>query len=531
MQITQDFEILNFNTKAITVKLIKTFNSLREKNSYVNLLVSDGFISSGNDTFKVSPEDMLRWVWENNYEVPEILEDFEEQVISHADHWAVIAESAVSPIKLKDYQGKFVRKTYNRILTQQAILNCCEPGTGKTIMALTTAMKGRRDTPLLILAPNAAHGTFARDLRKLGYQEDIHIITGKDFDLTKSGAIIMTYDSLPPIAKEGLNKKPMEAFLEDLHPQCELIADEFHQVKNNKAKKTIRFRTLAKRFIKNKKTILALTGTPIMNRPNELWNLLVNLGLHKRAFGDYQGFLYMFGGYKGRFGIEFNESARKPHLIKKALSRIMYRVTKSEILDQLPDISIKEVPVDISKDQKKALDNIYSQVDHDKPILEQKLILQNLSKIKEALAVSKIPYAEEICASYEEAEIPLLVCSDHVNVVQKIGKRKGWAYIDGSVSQKDRDNIQELFNQGLLRGVAFTIKAGGIGMNLHGAAHMLFVDQNYTNALNEQARNRNDRIDHQHEKLTYVYLVADHPMEWLIQEALSRKESLVNDCL
>jgi hypothetical protein len=89
---------------------------------------------------------------------------------------------------------------------------------------------------------------------------------------------------------------------------------------------------------------------------------------------------------------------------------------------------------------------------------------EKMSAVREALSRAKIPALLELVESYEEAEEPLVVFSDHLAPVEEVGNRDGWAAITGDTPPAQRAGIVQAFQAGDLKGLALTIAAGGLGL-------------------------------------------------------------------
>src|SRR6202158_1341438 len=78
-----------------------------------------------------------------------------------------------------------------------------------------------------------------------------------------------------------------------------LIADEAHYVKNSKSNRTQAFRTLANVIHKNDGNVWLLSGTPMLNRPDELWSMLQALDYSaKSCFGSWEQFCRDFNRHE-----------------------------------------------------------------------------------------------------------------------------------------------------------------------------------------------------------------------------------------
>lgn len=155
------------------------------------------------------------------------------------------------------------------------------------------------------------------------------------------------------------------------------------------------------------------------------------------------------------------------------------------------------------------------------------LPFEMLSAMRAALATAKIPACLELVEQYEEANEPVVVFSDHQAPIEALGARPGWAMLYGKTPMDQRQTIVDAFQAGKLKGVACSIKAAGVGITLTRADTIIFVDQSWVPALNEQAQDRICRIG-QKRGCNIITLAADHPLDKRIAELLSIKQAMVS---
>ena len=360
--------------------------------------------------------------------------------------------SKYSPYKLYDFQREFVYWFNDPKKTRVACINASEPGLGKTCMSLAAVFADNPKAQLIILCPVNTHGVWKEHLKSFQYELPISSEFNPCNDM---GALIITYDSVPPLLEEGNNKKDnLENFFSKIPKGVVIIADEFHKCRNAKAHRTKRFKALFKHVTYKGGKCIALTGTPILNREKDLQTLLTNLDLFKISFGNAETFYNLFGGEfdYARGYVQWFPNKRKPDEIQSRLKNIIFRKLKSEVQTNLPDIIEKIIPVTPhKKTNAKILNEIASKYEA-KEILSGKLSsieFTKYSKARQALSLEKLDYAIEIVENYEEMEKPLIVFSDFTDPIEKIGKRKGWAYINGTVNAKKREQIANDFNKGL----------------------------------------------------------------------------------
>jgi len=83
----------------------------------------------------------------------------------------------------------------------------------------------------------------------------------------------------------------------------------------------------------------ALTATPILNRPPELWNLLRVLGAERETYGSWAAFVRAFDGSQGRWGgYEWGTPRAEA---ATSLARVQLRRRKVDVLADLPEKRIE----------------------------------------------------------------------------------------------------------------------------------------------------------------------------------------------
>lgn len=405
--------------------------------------------------------------------------------------------------KLFGYQEEGIRFLSSR---KRALLGD-DMGLGKTGQSLLAIPKNSK---VVIVCPSCVKGNWAKEARM--WRPDLKpvILKGKGSLRTPetNEMLIVNYDILPADIPEGWASAGVL-----------LIADEAHMVKNNKANRSKRLKQLTALCDR----VWFLTGTPLLNRPFDIWGVLSGCQLEKDAFGSWTGFLKAFGGYENRWGgHEF--SGPKDYVAEK-LRNVMLRRLKKDVLKFLPPRITTEIPVgEFSRSLIKEMDAMWDEseislldADDDLPGFEQ------FSKIRAAVAEEKLPALIELVEQYEESETPILVFSAHRKPALEIGSREGWACINGTTTSEERTLIVDQFQSGKLKGVALTIQAGGVGLTLTRASTVIMNDLDWTPALNEQAISRIDRIGQNASSIEIVHLVADHPLERHIHKLLTTK--------
>ena len=437
---------------------------------------------------------------------------------------AANARAAASPAY--DYQREGIAWLASRT---NALLGD-DMGLGKTIQVLIALPE---DARCIVVAPKSLGVNWANEVRK--WRADLTPVRAtkwQDLRAPKAGEVMITHyecvRSLANAVKKGskyttgkqVGPKGTPAIALDA-TGCTLVSDESHRLKSSKAQLTKAFRALSKQADR----VWLATGTPLLNRPPELWGVLQAADLGAEAFeGGWNTFMDVMGGYHGRFGIEWGTP---DDTVGERLARVMLRRTKAEALPGLPGKVYSELVVNgLSKSLTKVLDEI--SVKHARLLDAGKLPpFEDIAECRKLIATARIAAAEEWVADREDAGEPVLVFSAHRAPVETIGAREGWAMVTGDTSAEQRAEIVDQFQAGELKGVALTIGAGREGLTLTAAATILFVDLDWTPALNAQAEDRVCRIGQRADRCMIVRMVSEHPVDQRITELLSAKTELV----
>lgn len=315
------------------------------------------------------------------------------------------------------------------------------------------------------------------------------------------------------------------------------IFDEVHKLKSNKALQTKRCRIISRYSTR----CYGLTGTPVENQPLELWGVLTSIGCKPPQWtdvpqkGGWFRFLDAFGACRlPHGGFEFEKDDGGAIIVKpgttELLRRVMLRRTAEDVGEDLPPVTFSEYPVDLTSELIAKLDDVEPEA---LKFLERGEIPDILaySRVRKALASSRIAAMIEIVKSYEEQGVPLFVVSAHRAPIERLAKRKGWRAITGSVSASKRTEAVDWFQSGGGVGIAGTIASMGVAITLTRAAHVLFVDQALNPGANEQARKRVDRIGQTAKGIHVTIMYSDHPLEIRVAEMLTQKGLLASRVL
>lgn len=463
-------------------------------------------------------------------EVPDILRDVKQS------ERAVIAEDS----GLYGFQVEgvdFLHKSVKALLGD-------DMGLGKTIQAL---MALHADCGALCIVPANV---------KYNWQDECHIwrkdlkpvvLSGRgSFRLPKPGEVVIVNFELLPKEYEGKvkDKRPnwdhLPQATKDQLAKTIVVVDEAHKVKNYKTQRAKRVTGI----VRHAKATWGLTGTPLFNRPLDLWGTLSALGMQWEVFKSFSHFVECFNGYaNGWGGYEFGSTC-KP-VTPELLRRVMLRRLRTEVLPDLPSKTYTTLIVDIQgRALRKKLDALLQHCEIDEAVGEIDTILHDIelaqrvgrrslppfeafSEILADLADNRIPAVLEYAEECEDQDVPLVVFSAHVGPCKALAEREGWGCITGATPSRKRRELVRDFQAGKLKGLACTIIAAGVGLTLTRAWKCLFVDLDWVPANNWQAEDRICRIGQTSNVCEIVRMVSNHVLEQHVHILLAAKIALI----
>lgn len=406
-----------------------------------------------------------------------------------------------------------------------------EMGLGKTIQALAWLGLHPEKRPAIVLCPAHLKLNWAKEVKEtLPGNPKVQILQGKAIrPLSKEDGdiIIINYDILTHWVNE----------LKKLKPEV-LIFDEAHFIKNNKTQRTKATKKLAKGI----PYTIAITGTPLVNRPIEVFNIAQII--NKNVFPNWFKFVHEFcGAHHNGFGWDYSGATNKEKLFKILTDSFMIRRKKAEVLPQLPAKVYSYVPMEITNKKEyaraegnfiKYLKKIKGEKEAEKAKRAEHLV--KIEALKQLAVKGKTKMALKWINDFitsGNGDSKLVVFATHKTIIEKLMTEfKDTAVcVDGSCSAEQRNKAVESFqNNPEIKLFVGNIQAAGTGLTLTAASSVAFLELPWAPGELVQAEDRCHRIG-QKDTVNVYYLLAENSIEYKIAQMLDDKRAVLDAVL
>ena len=413
-----------------------------------------------------------------------------------------------------------------------------EMGLGKTVQAIGVINASPDVRRVLIVCPASLKLNWRNECKKWLTRPELSVqLWSRDF--TKPGEIS---DLVCIINYDMLKKLPTDATW-DL-----LILDEAHYVKNPKSQRTKLVGALKKRCAR----VIALTGTPILNKPIELWPILQIVaseawdpaGFMKGrsvGAGEGAGFFRFAKRYCAAHEVwfghtkhwDFTGASNLDELQEKLRSTCMVRRLKQDVLKELPAKRRQTIELEIDADEELDAERTsWGDSDFEPAKARQRIQFTEISSARAALAVKKAPaVAEHVIDALEGGSEKIVLFAHHREVITAL-EAALVAYnplvITGETPTEARQLYVERFqSNGTHRVIIGSIGAMGVGLTLTAASHVIFAELDWTPANVTQAEDRCHRIG-QTESVLVQHLVVKGSLDARMVELLIQKQEIAD---
>jgi SWI/SNF-related matrix-associated actin-dependent regulator of chromatin subfamily A-like protein 1 len=404
-----------------------------------------------------------------------------------------------------------------------------EMGLGKTAMALWVLKRQKiQSYPAVVVCPASTKYIWEHEAIRIGIRPTVLEGTKPPESTRKSTPprlTILNYDILkhwlPHLLKQGVST---------------VIYDESQYIANRRAGRT----KAALKLGRQAKHVIALSGTPLVNRPAELWPTLhvVRPDLYPSFWTFCQRFCRP---RRTPWGWDFSGASNLDILHSTLTRQMMVRRLKKDVLKDLPEKMRCVVPVEISdrKEYELARDDFVGwlksrQADRVQSALRAQQMTQ-IGYLLRLCARLKLRAVVDWCNEFlSGSDEKLVVFAVHRKMIEALDRRlEGGKHvvIDGQVGGRLRKAAVDQFQRDpSTRVLIGNVKAAGVGLTLTAASNVAFAELYWTPGAMTQAEDRCHRIGTTSTVWAH-YLVAHGTIEERLCKAIQEKQATIRTVL
>lgn len=426
-------------------------------------------------------------------------------------------------------------------------------GLGKTVQVISYILSMQNDSrfvekPLatqatLIVCPTSVLGNWQKELERFAPSLKVALYYGAQRPKGENfEAFVNDYDVI--LTSYGMTHIDHEE-MSSLYWNS-VIIDEAQNIKNAATKQSRSVRKL--RGVHQ----IALTGTPMENRLSELW-----------AIFDFinKGYLGSLKAFQDRFvtSIERDGQQEKIKELQNFIQPFLLRRTKKDkdVALNLPDKIEQKEFVPLTSEQaslyEQLINDTFKQLEKLNGFERKGLILQMIGRLKQlcnhpALYLKEEDYHQtrirsgkleklfELVDAVIKQKESCLIFTQYIGMGEMIRDHLQKAYghevpfLNGSLGKKQRDSMIESFQNGEFPIFILSLKAGGTGLNLTAANHVIHYDRWWNPAVENQATDRAYRIGQN--RFVHVHkLICTGTLEEKIDKMLDQKQALNDEII
>ncbi|MCF7886620.1 MAG: DEAD/DEAH box helicase [Candidatus Marinimicrobia bacterium] len=489
------------------------------------------------DLPEMSATDMLRLGTSGKFdEVNVSKDDKSQQIFQNLLEVEKVEVPKNLNAQLREYQTRGFYWLHHNLQIGMGAILADDMGLGKTIQVITLLLKLKAEDkikqPALIIVPTTLISNWAHEIDKFAPTLDYSIYHGADREIEKKSDTIITSYGIVRNDIDQLSKIDWTV----------VIIDEAQNIKNTSTQQTKAVKSL------QAKMKIAMTGTPVENSIMEYWSIMDFV--NKDLLGGKTQF-------KRKFAIPIERERNRRRI------RDFQKITAPFILRRLKtDKSIiKDLPEKIETDQycsltdkqaaiyQNIIDSIMNDMKEDGSIQRKGLIFKLITGLKQVCNhpanylkngkanikdSGKTLMLQQLLEDIFAAQEKCLIFTQYTqmgNLLLKMINKEFNAsplFLHGGVPQKKRQGMIDGFQNNRENKVfLLSLKAGGTGLNLTAASHVIHYDLWWNPAVEKQATDRAYRIG-QNKNVNVHRFITEGTFEEKINKMLIDKKELAD---
>lgn len=441
---------------------------------------------------------------------------------------------------LRPYQERGFNWLIQNIFSSFGSILADDMGLGKTIQVISVVLYLKNNALLemgqrvLIVAPTGLLSNWEKEFKKFAPDITTCLYHGNKRELLEDCDVILTSYGLIRSDKKAFNKIKWYV----------LVVDEAQNIKNPYSEQTKAIKSI------DAMHKIAMSGTPVENRMLEYWSIF-----------DFTNKMYLgtLKQFKDRYASPIEKERNEEYLgrFRKITAPFMLRRLKSDksIIADLPDKIENNRYCQLTPEQtalyQKIIDNSMKKIESSEGIERKGLVLQLINALKQICnhpsqfikkqkklsfeQSGKMLMLEEILMEIDNIGEKCLIFTQYVemgNILVKLLETKMHVkvpFLHGGISRATRDSMVNDFQDPMSNTRIFIIslKAGGTGLNLTSANHVIHYDLWWNPAVENQATDRAYRIGQKRNVIVHRFITMN-TFEERIDEMIKSKKELAN---
>jgi SNF2 family DNA or RNA helicase len=439
---------------------------------------------------------------------------------------------------------EFQKEDYIKIAGDGNWLDFSEMGTGKTPITLAVIESNKYQCPLVI-CPNSLKYEWKRQIED--WTDEDAALSSPDcyFRLEPIYRSFQNNQKYKIINYETLRNKNHIELLRIIPFDC-IVFDEIHKLRNPKTKQ-VRGVWEFLNSLKTTPKIIGLSGSPIMNYPNDLYVPLsvTHPEVYPRTLRDWKIFMYKYCMWSdGRYGPYIYGTRNLPRL-REETSNFTIRRTKKEVLPFLPNKYYRRVLLEMPSDQRKLYDRMERDLkillDTGEPLWSTN-VLSMLTRLRQINLDPKIigvtansaktEFLLDLIESTDEKLVIFSCFEKYIYLLSSVYLRNTpHVVVTGEIPNSQRlENVRKFQEDPSVKVFLGTIQTAGEGITLTEASTVVLVDRWWNQPTCNQAIDRLHRIG-QHSGVQVIYPICQNSVDEILDAILERKNQMTDEYL
>lgn len=420
-----------------------------------------------------------------------------------------------------------------------------EPGLGKTLQSIGV-MDCARAYPCLVICPSSLKINWQREFEKFA---DVKALVLDDSTRTTFPYLlsmgmyqvaIVNFESIRKyfvwdIRANGSFRLKDVVFSSCIRLFKSVIIDESHRVKDPGAQQTI----FTKGICSGKRYIALLSGTPVVNRPEDLISQLSIMDRLGEDFGGRGKFMTDYCSWSKDQAEEKAEALA--HLSDKLYECCMIRREKKSVLTELPEKTRTDLIVDLDPEGRKIYDTAADLREYLEKYtgctdveIRRKMRMEALVKfmtLRSLSAKGKVAQAVDFVKTFLANGKPLILFCSYHEIVDALKKAFPKAVsVTGRDSLIEKQASVDSFQSGHSQLIICSIKAAGVGLTLTASSNVAFIEFPWTYADCCQCEDRAHRIG-QKDNVTCYYMIGRNTIDRVLYAIIHEKKAIANQIM